>query len=136
MVSDAEHCALLTPQQQLSAQNPPTTPIKVKSGMTMKQEVTYIIEFSAIERGLVILPCDNCINYNAGPIRFELLTQYNTIRIYTTLEWINLLPDLLEKTKGIWKYKDSNLKKINDVEYHVTYDIKILNRYLEYLILF
>ncbi len=67
---------------------------------------------------------------------FELLTQSNTIRIYTTLEWINLLPDLLEKTKGIWKYKDSNLKKINDVEYHVTYDIKVLNRYLEYLILF
>ena len=70
-----------------------------------------------------------------GPIKFELNIHWQIIKIYTTPGWDDLLNEALRITKNIWEYKDEDLIKISDVEYHVKYDLKILHHYLEYTIL-
>lgn len=93
------------------------------------------IYFSYIERYLFNFDNDNAINYNVGPIEIELNIENKIIIIQTTEEWVDLLKILKPILIEAWECNEKKLIKCSETEYIIYYNIKILEKYLDTVII-
>ncbi len=93
------------------------------------------IYFSYIERYLFNFDNDNAINYNVGPIKIELNIENKIIIIQTTEEWVDLLKILKPTLIEAWECNEKKLIKCSETEYIIYYNIKILEKYLDTVII-
>lgn len=93
------------------------------------------IYFSYVERYLFNFDNDNAINYNVGPIEIELNIENKIIIIQTTEEWVELLKILKPILIEAWECNEKKLIKCSETEYIIYYNIKILEKYLDTVII-
>lgn len=93
------------------------------------------IYFSYVERYLFNFDNDNAINYNVGPIEIELNIENKIIIIQTTEEWVELLKVLKPILIEAWECNEKKLIKCSETEYIIYYNIKILEKYLDTVII-
>ncbi len=93
------------------------------------------IYFSYVERYLFNFDNDNAINYNVGPIEIELNIENKIIIIQTTEEWVDLLKILKPTLIEAWECNEKKLIKCSETEYIIYYNIKILEKYLDTVII-
>jgi len=89
------------------------------------------IKFCAAERSLGLIS-DNLINYNAGPLYFEVLHSERTILITNMSCWDFCIPDALPVIKGVWEIPDENITFIDKNQVIIKYDVNIISNYLFY----
>jgi len=89
------------------------------------------IAFYVGERSLGLMS-DNLINYNAGPVYFEVSHGDRTIIITNMSCWDFLLPDVLPIVKSVWEVPDENIIHNDKTKIIIKYDVNIISNYLFY----
>ena len=76
---------------------------------------------------------DNNIDYYIASLKCEVLTHQNKIKIHNTSSIYINIEHLLPTIKEAWGCKESDITKISNNEYHIKYDIEILNKYEKFI---
>jgi len=79
---------------------------------------------------------DNLLDYNAGPIRFEILAWDFTIVVYNESQIPEFLVEVFPFIKQTWQISDNNVLFINNDLFLIRYNLTIITNYMKYLIVY
>lgn len=83
------------------------------------------------------LASDNCLDYNAGPIRIKIDGHAKVITLTpTTPQWAPCLEDILPAAMDAWEFNESHILKKTSSEIVIQYDLEIVSNYIEFSIIF